>query len=61
MTSEEATKPRCSTRAFQCTSWPPVAGTILRLLLRSYAKRTTKADSGAAAAIGALSKSILMG
>jgi integrase len=31
------------------------------VLLRSYAKRTTKADSGAAAAIGALSKSILMG
>ena len=35
------------------------AATILRCYLRIYAKRTRKADTSAAAVIGALSKGIL--
>ena len=38
---------------------PPAVGTMPATLLRSYAKRTSKADTSAASVIGAISKGIL--
>jgi len=43
--------------AFQSTSSRPDAAPAI--LLRTYARRTKKADTSAAAVIGALSKSVL--
>jgi hypothetical protein len=49
------------TLAYPYTSSPRVAGMILAVPLRTYAKRTRKVDMSAVAVIGALSKGILAG